>query len=295
MKALFLGLGGVGQRHLRNLLKLIPDAEIGAVRHSNRTFEIKDDLSADHMVDIAEKYQITTFSGLDGAINWHPDMAVISTPSHYHVEPATRLLKNNIPVLLEKPVSHNREGLDLLMKCARESKAFIMVAYMLHFHPGIKQVFTALKENKIGKIYSVQVTLCAHMPSWHPYEKYTDFYAGKKDYGGGVILTGIHPVDLIYAMFGLPVSLYSIGGKVSVYDIDVEDTVMTLFDYNLSGMKFPVSLNMSFVERPLQHSISLWGEKGQIFWNEITGYCKVKNEETGETDQYKNKDFVFRD
>jgi len=222
-------------------------------------------------------------------------MAVISTPSHYHVEPATELVQNNIPVLLEKPISHNREELNQLEKYAKQSKAFVMVAYMLRFHPGIIQLIKALKENKIGKIYSVQATVCTHMPSWHPYEKYTDFYAGKKDYGGGVILTCIHPVDLIYSMFGLPVSLYSIGGKVSVYDIDVEDTVMTLFDYNLSGMKFPVSLNISFVERPVQHSISLWGEKGQIFWDEITGYCKVINEETGETDQYNNKDFERND
>ncbi len=41
MKVLFLGLGGVGQRYLRNLIQLMPDIEIAAVRHRKQLFEIK--------------------------------------------------------------------------------------------------------------------------------------------------------------------------------------------------------------------------------------------------------------
>jgi len=282
MKALFLGLGGVGQRHLRNLLQLMPDTEIAAVRHSNQLFEIKDDLSINKTVSIIDKYNIKLLVDLDQAINWSPDFAIVSTPSHYHVTPTTALIKNDIPVLMEKPISHDWEGLEELLKSVNDSNAFIMIAYMLRFHPGIQQLFSVLKEKKIGKIYSAQITLCSHMPSWHPYENYEDLYAGRKDYGGGVILTAIHPIDLLYFMFGLPISLYSIGGKVSDYNIDVEDTVITIFEYESYGLKFPVSLNMSFVERPGEHSISIWGEKGKLYWDEITGcfsFCHVENKE----------------
>jgi len=295
MKALFLGLGGVGQRHLRNLIKIEPDSEIGAVRYGNRTFEIKEDLSTDKSVNIINKYRIRNFKDLDEAVSWKPDLAIISTPSHYHISPATILIQNNIPVLLEKPISHNWDGLDQLVDSAKCSDAFIMIAYMLRFHPGFQQLMDSIKGERLGKIYSAQLTLCSHMPSWHPYEKYTDFYAGRRDYGGGVILTGIHPIDLIYALFGLPVSLYSIGGKVSVYDIDVEDTVITLFDYDLAGEKFPISLSMSFVERPLEHSISIWGEKGQLYWNENPGYYRLTNEDTGDIVEHENKDFERND
>ena len=37
MKALFVGLGSIGQRHLRNLKKLRPDIELIAVRSSRST------------------------------------------------------------------------------------------------------------------------------------------------------------------------------------------------------------------------------------------------------------------
>ena len=295
MKALFLGLGGIGQRHLRNLLKVIPSAEIGAVRYGNRKFEISDDLSTDKKINIEKKYKIRKFEDLGQAINWQPDMAIISSPSHYHIEPATKLVENHIPVLLEKPISHDREGLDRLVHLSEKNKTFVMVGYMLRFHPGIKNLFSALEEKIIGKIYSAQFTLCTNMPAWHPYEKYTDLYASRKELGGGVILTCIHPVDLIYAIFGLPEKLYTIGGKVSVYDINVEDTVITLFDYNLSGNNLPISLNMSFVERPLKHTISIWGEKGQLSWSEITGCLTVRNEDTGKTREFKNNNFKRND
>ena len=52
MKALFLGLGGVGQRHMRNLRAIEPNAEFAAVRHRGRRFEITPELEADETVDI---------------------------------------------------------------------------------------------------------------------------------------------------------------------------------------------------------------------------------------------------
>ena len=35
MKALFIGLGSIGQRHLRNLITLVPKVKISAVRGKN--------------------------------------------------------------------------------------------------------------------------------------------------------------------------------------------------------------------------------------------------------------------
>ena len=58
MKALFVGLGGIGQRHLRILRDLMPKVEISAVRRRGRRFEITDQLEADYSVDLIEKYQI---------------------------------------------------------------------------------------------------------------------------------------------------------------------------------------------------------------------------------------------
>ena len=44
MKVLFLGLGGIGQRHLRILKEILPNSIISAVRHSSNAIEITDTL-----------------------------------------------------------------------------------------------------------------------------------------------------------------------------------------------------------------------------------------------------------
>ena len=295
MKALFLGLGGVGQRHLRNMLKLFPDTKVGAVRHCNRTFEISNDLQVDYSVNIMDKYSIKSFSSLADGLKWHPDLAIVSTPSHYHVEPTIQLLGEKIPVFLEKPVSHNYDNLDKLMKLSKDNNTEVMVGYMLHFHPGVKQLFEAVNNKKIGRIYNVQVTMSSYMPSWHQYEKYNEFYAGMKKYGGGVILTGIHPVDLIYTMFRKPKSLLSLGGKLSDLDINVEDTITTLFDYEIDGKKMPVTLTMSFVQRPLEHFIAIRGEKGKLYWDEISGHFSYVDGLTNEVYTIENKSFERND
>ena len=68
MHALFIGLGGIGQRHLRNYKELFPDGTVSAVRHSKRTFEISADLEADTSINIIEKFQIAEYSTISSAV-----------------------------------------------------------------------------------------------------------------------------------------------------------------------------------------------------------------------------------
>jgi len=68
MKVLFFGLGGIGQRHLRNLRKIQPDIQIAAFRNKGRTFEIGNDLLPDYNSDIVSKYNISTFEKFEDAM-----------------------------------------------------------------------------------------------------------------------------------------------------------------------------------------------------------------------------------
>ena len=111
MKVLFYGLGGVGQRHLRILKKLRPEIKIGAVRRKNRAFEIGDDMQPDFDTDIIKKYDIETFEKKEEGFEFKPDFAVVSNPTSLHVETCLDLVRHDIPVLLEKPISHDMEGL----------------------------------------------------------------------------------------------------------------------------------------------------------------------------------------
>ena len=130
-----------------------------------------------------------------------------------------------------------------------------------------------------GSLFSAHLHLSSHMPSWHPYEKYNEFYAGSRALGGGAVLSEIHELDLVYRMFGLPRRVWSVGGTLSSYDLDVEDTVSSLLEFHVDGSVLPVTVNMSFVQRPNRRTITVMAEEGRIHWDMMQGELRVEDTE----------------
>lgn len=277
MKVLFFGLGGIGQRHLRNLRKIQPDIQIAAFRTKGRTFEIGNDLLPDYNSDIVSKYNISTFEKFEDAMKYEPDFAVVSNPTSLHVSTAKQLVMNKIPVFMEKPISDCVDGLGQLLQMSKEKKVPVMIGYMMRFHPCAIKLKEMVDEMRIGKIFSVHVLINSYMPGWHSYEKYNAFYAGMKSLGGGVVLTEIHELDLIYWYFGKPDRLWAVGGKLSNLNIDVEDTVGVLLEQKFLGHKFPVSLNISFVQKYPLRKMLIFGEHGKIEWDIIRSEIEVED------------------
>lgn len=268
MKALFLGLGGVGQRHLRNLKALRPDTEIAAVRHARRTFEITADLAVDDQVNIEEKYDIRVFKSLEQGIDqFAPDISIIATPSSLHAEQASSLVAAGVPILLEKPLAHDEPAMDALVNAQKIHATPVMVGYMLRFHPGARKLRDMIRDGAVGRLYSGHVVAHTYMPDWHSYESPSDYYVGSRALGGGTVLTNIHLIDLLAWILGTPERLWCRGGRLSNLDIDVEDTVSALFDYQIDGSPVPVTMNMSFVQNPQANQMVFRGASGEIVWD----------------------------
>lgn len=278
-RALFLGLGGIGQRHLRNLRQIEPDAQLAAVRHLGRAFEIRADLSADKGVDIVEKYGIQTFPDIATAVEgFRPTLAVVASPTSAHAAQTIALARAGVPILLEKPVCATDDELDaIILDAARNSGTPIHVGYMLRFNPAVRHLMDVVASGVLGRLYGVRAEAHSFLPAWHPYESVTDFYAGRADLGGGVILTEIHLLDLLVEMFGRPQSLWTLGGALSPLDLAVEDTATTLMDCRRDGRPLPVTLATSFVQRPAQASIVVRGENGVVTWSLAENTVVVDN------------------
>jgi predicted dehydrogenase len=282
VRVLFLGLGGVGQRHLRNLRSIDPDAEVAAVRHVNRRFEIGPDLSADPQVDIVAKYGVALFPSTNDAVDrFRPDCAVIASPTSAHAEQLLPLLRAGIPTLLEKPATSTEAELDDIRDASAQYGTTVMLGYMLRFHPTMAELERAVRERMLGAINSATFTANSYLPAWHPYEGVSDFYAGRSDLGGGVILTESHIVDLMHHLLGAPKRVWSVGGKVSTQNIDVEDSVTSLFEYAVDGRTIGVTVQQSFVQRPIRFAASIACERGRIEWNLLEGCVWLDDAEHG--------------
>lgn len=261
MKILFVGLGAIGQRHLRNTRALFPNAELIAFRSSAADHIISEDLSISADEGLAKKFSISIFDDLDDAFKQKPFATIVANPSSMHVLPALKALQLGSHVFIEKPLSTDIPSIKELLHEDKKSNHLIsMVGLQMRFHPLIKKLKSILEQETIGKILSVRAEVCEYMPWFHKYEDYRNTYAARKDLGGGVIMSQIHEIDLIIHLFGMPDTVFASGGKVSQLEIDVEDNVDILMTIKEIG----IFLHMDFLQKSKKRVGVIYGESGRI-------------------------------
>ena len=125
-----------------------------------------------------------------------------------HTNQGIQLAKNNIHLMIEKPLDSNLDRISELKDIVNEKNLTVMMAYIFRFSPLTKMVKEFLNDNRIGKPLYVRGEFSEYLPDWHPWEDYRTFYMAKKSQGGGSILDQSHIMDLVH---------YLLGGFESVY------------------------------------------------------------------------------
>lgn len=268
MNILILGLGSIGQRHLRNLNSINKKLNFFVLRKkfitpplNNKNLVIKQ--------DIKKKYKLNYLKDLKEVKkqNLKIDAAFICTPSKYHVDEAIWLIKNNINVFVEKPLGSSLKNIQKLEKLILKKRNILhMMGYQLKFNPIINKIKKLLDKNSLGQIYNIFVHHGEHINDFHPYEDYRISYAARKDLGGGVILCQIHELDYILYLFNnckLKV-LNSFNTKISDLKINVEDTVVANLSLKNKNKNTLCSIHLNFFEKPKNRKILIIGKYGKI-------------------------------
>jgi predicted dehydrogenase len=255
---------GAGQRHLRILHDLLPNAELLAYRKLKKTPLLNSNFTVDHGTSLENKYNLTLFDSLDKAFEEEPDLIVISTPSSLHMDTMIEAAKRGINVFVEKPVSHNLDNFDEFRSLVKEKNLAFFVSLQRRFHPLIKKAKNIIDSGSLGKIISAKFDVASYVPFWHKYEDFHELYACKKELGGGVLLTEIHEIDLCCWFFGIPKNLFCAGGQCGEYSLDVEDTAHITLDY----LEFPVQISLCFMQQHNKREFMVSGTKGYLQWNQ---------------------------
>lgn len=265
MKILIAGLGGIGQRHLRNLRTLLgPGVEIRAVDVRNNIPVLTDQLTVEAGATLEEKFDLRIYPGLKPALDWKPEAVFVCNPTSLHVPTALQAAQAGCNLFIEKPLSHSLEQVDELINLVGSSSLKAVVGYQMRFHPCLQRLLMLVQEKKVGRILSVRAEIGEYLPGWHTYEDYRQMYASRQDLGGGVILSQIHEMDYLYWLFGLPRSVYALGGHLSRLEIEVEDTADILMNFAFDGHPLPVSLHEDYLQRPPSRGCAVIGDAGKI-------------------------------
>ena len=140
MKILFIGLGGVGQRHLRNSITLLGEIDVHAFRTRGFKSEVTNTLSKNDNENIESKYSIVTHSNIADALSANPVAVIIANPSSMHFDVLKACLEKNIPCFVEKPMVTSSEGIDELLKLKNFGVKHSMVGFQLRYSPVVQKL-----------------------------------------------------------------------------------------------------------------------------------------------------------
>ena len=204
-------------------------------------------------VAFAKKYHSTVYDTALEAINDpRVDGVYIATTNETHFAFAKLCLENHKPVLCEKPITGNAKELEELIKLSKENNTYLKEAMWTWFNPVANQVKKWIKEERIGKILSVDCIF--NMPIFG-YNKAKGRYISPARYGGALLDLGVYPVRYVYELFGKPKSIESEG---KLYNgIDVFN--VSIFKYGDFNARVSSQINAFVGEH-----CNIVGEKGTI-------------------------------
>ena len=161
---LVVGLGSIGLRHTKIAKSLREEIEIIAL--TSRPLYFKDNPLITYSVD-----------NLDEALKLSPDAAIISNPAPYHLEFATPLALNSVPLLIEKPISDSLARVDEFRNAVNSTDNVVLVGYNLRFLNSLKLFRDLIHSKEVGKILSVRATVGQDLKTWRKDRDYREAWA----------------------------------------------------------------------------------------------------------------------
>ena len=165
----------------------------------------------------AKVYHATVYESVLEAINDpRVDGVYIATTNETHFSFAKLCLENHKPVLCEKPITGNAKELEELIRISKETNTSLKEAMWTWFNPVANKVKEWIKEERIGKIISVDCIF--NMPIFG-YNKAKGRYISPARYGGALLDLGVYSVRYVYELFGKPKSIESKGKLYNGIDL----------------------------------------------------------------------------
>lgn len=238
-----LGLGSIGMRHAENLLVLGKDV-LGYDSNTERSalFIEKDGKLAGDRDQLFKSVQAI----------------VICTPSAQHLDDLREAVARNLPVLIEKPLSHDLNGLNDIIKMAQDNNILIAPAMNLRFHESVRAAYTSITQGDLGKILWARFLCSSYLPGWRPHQDYRKGYTADPE-TGGVLFDIIHEFDLAYHLLG-PMRVQGCNAAHGILEIKSEQIAQTILSHE-NGAISTVHVDYTSPHKP-QRFFEIHGQDG---------------------------------
>lgn len=257
-RVLIVGLGSIGNRHLRLARGLLPNTDIRVWRHQ--------------ACALVPEFANDCLSSSDQAIKFAPQIAVIANPATFHIGTAQPLAEAGVHLLIEKPLSASLDGVQMLLDSCRAHNTTVLTGYNLRFLPSLQRYRNLLNDGVIGTVLSVHCEVGQYLPTWRPDIDYQQSVSAHSKLGGGALLELSHEIDYLRWIFGEVTWVNASLCQQSDLKIDVEDTAHLILGFAAAGgRKLIATVNLDFIRHDTTRLCNAIGAKGSLRWNGLTG------------------------
>ncbi len=245
-----VGTGRIGQRH------------IGHIKNNGELIAICE-VDQEKAKAVATEHGVPYYLNIDDFLKAEKsiDVVAICSPNGLHAEHSIKALKAGYHVICEKPMALSVKDCGEMIKAAEANNRRLFGLKQNRFNPPVAAVKNAIDEERLGKIYSVQLSCF-----WNRNEDYyKNSWKGTMDMDGGTLFTQFsHFVDLLYWMIG---DVDEVQAYMENFDhqgiIDFEDTgVVILKFYN--GAIGTINYTVNSYQGNMEGSLTIFGEKGTV-------------------------------
>ena len=213
-------------------------------------------------INLLEKeYNLPVFNNTKDFLN-HGDLDIVSicSPSGLHPKHSIDCAKAGLDVICEKPMSTRWHDAKEMISVFDKYKKNLFIVKQNRLNPTIKLLKEALKNNDLGKVFSVNANVFWCRPQSY-YDQ--DTWRGTWELDGGALMNqASHYVDLLDWLFGSVERVHCFSSTLS-RNIEVEDSAVVNLKWR-SGTLGSLNVSMLANKKNYEGSITVIGEKGII-------------------------------
>ncbi|MDY6964185.1 MAG: Gfo/Idh/MocA family oxidoreductase, partial [Pseudomonadota bacterium] len=264
MRALIIGTGSIGQRHMRNLRSVDPAIEFTLLRRNAEPLALWPDATVE--VDLAAALRLT------------PDLAVLATPSALHFDVLQSLIAHRIPAYVEKPIVTTADQVAVIREALAQNPGVAHIAgFNLRLLPSLEDARQAVSRGDLGQIVRASFSAGQWLPDWRKGQDHRQGYSARSSEGGGVLFDLSHEFDAARFLLGDMELLYAATARVDALEIDSE-AVAVATARSTSGAL--VSINLDYVTRHPVRRYELVGTQATLTWD-LPAKSLVSSSSTG--------------
>lgn len=223
LDVLFIGLGSIGSRHLKNLSAICKERGIAL-----NVTALRSDLNRT-LRDGVESLLDRQLPDLGEEIEGHYDIAFVTNPTSLHADTVKRLRGKADALFVEKPIFANEDiNLDI-EKVFGNTRAY--VAAPMRYSAVMQAAKEYLDTHPEKRPFCARAISSSYLPDWRPGVDYRKVYSARRELGGGVTIDLIHEWDYLSFLFGKPEKVYNFKGTYSELEINSDDLSVYIAKY----------------------------------------------------------------